>query len=81
MTITIPDGLKLTEGEALLSIAVGLVAAGEISSGKGAEICEMDAEAFRRVLKERRIETYTEECLEQDLRVVDEMRANDVCRP
>jgi len=81
MTVTIPDGLKLTEDEALLNMAVGLVAAGKISSGKGAEICGLDSDEFRWILKERRIETYTAECLEQDMRAVDELRERDARRP
>jgi predicted HTH domain antitoxin len=58
MTVTIPDGLKLTEGEALLNMAVGLVSAGKITAGRGALMCGMEKEDFRGILKERRIETY-----------------------
>ena len=58
MTVTIPDGLKLTEDEALLNMAVGLVSAGKITAGRGAMMCGMEKEDFRGILKERRIETY-----------------------
>lgn len=81
MTITVPDGLKLTEEEALIDMAVGMVAAGKISSGRAAVMCGMDREDFRGILKERKIETYTVECLEQDMRVVDELRDREARQP
>jgi predicted HTH domain antitoxin len=67
MTVTIPDSLKLTEDEALLNMAVGLVSAGKITAGRGAMMCGMERDEFRGILKERRIETYGVKEFEEDL--------------
>lgn len=70
MTITLPDlpGLRdIAEGDILLDLACGAYAAGRLSRQLAAEVAGVSRHAFDEALYQRRISTYSEEMLQQDL--------------
>ncbi len=78
MTITLPDDpalLHLDEAQLKLDLACGLFAAGRISRGVAARIAGLGSLPFDEELFRRKIPTFTEEMLDQDLAVWETMRA------
>ncbi len=70
MTITLPDDpalAEMTEEEILLDLACGAFAAGHVSRGVAARMAGLERHAFDEVLYTRRIPSFTEEMLEEDL--------------
>ncbi len=70
MTITLPDLPALRDielGDILLDLACGAYAAGHLSRHLAAEVAGVSRHAFDEALYRRRIPTYTEEMLAQDL--------------
>jgi predicted HTH domain antitoxin len=70
MTITLPDlpGLRdIGEGDILLDLACGAYAAGHLSRQLAAEVAGVSRQVFDEALYRRRISTYSEEMLQQDL--------------
>lgn len=70
MTLTLPDDpalADLTESEIRLDLACALFAAGRISRPVAARMAGMERFDFDRELVVRRIPSYTEEMLEEDL--------------
>jgi predicted HTH domain antitoxin len=70
MTITLPDDpalQHLDEAQVRLDLACGMFAAGRVSRGIAARIAGLDALPFDEELFRRKIPTFTEEMLEQDL--------------
>ncbi len=70
MTITLPDNPALAEmGEAELRIdlACGAYAAGHLSRELAADVAGLSRHEFDKALYARRIPSYTEETLAQDL--------------
>ena len=70
MTITLPDlpALQhLAEGDMLLDLACGAYAAGHLSRQLAADVARVSRHDFDQALHGRRIPSYTEEMLEQDL--------------
>jgi predicted HTH domain antitoxin len=70
MTLTLPDDpalADLTESEIRLDLACALFAAGRISRTVAARMAGMERFDFDRELVARRIPSYTEEMLEEDL--------------
>lgn len=73
MTITLPDDPALAEiGEAamLLDLACGAYAAGHLSRQLAAEVAGISRYDFDQALYARRIPSYTEEMLAQDLEAI-----------
>jgi predicted HTH domain antitoxin len=74
MTITLPDDpalLCLDEDQLRLDLACSLFEAGRIARGVAARISGLDALAFDEELYRRRIPTFTEDMLDQDLAAVE----------
>lgn len=70
MIITLPDDpalIELGEAEIRIDLACGAYAAGHVSRGVAARMAGLDRFAFDRILVERRIPSYDEEMLAQDL--------------
>ena len=70
MTITLPDDpalQDLDEGQLRLDLACSLFAAGRISRGVAARLAGLGSLPFDEELFRRRIPSFTEEMLEQDL--------------
>lgn len=70
MTITLPDDLVfagMDEAEIRLDLACGAYAAGHVSRGVAARIAGLDRLVFDRVLVARRIPSYDEERLAEDM--------------
>ena len=70
MTITLPDDpalQRLDEAQLRLDLACGMFADGRISRGVAARIAGLGSLAFDEELFRRKIPTFTEEMLEQDL--------------
>ncbi len=70
MTITLPDlpALRdISEGDILLDLACGAYAAGHLSRQLGADVAGVSRHDFDEALYARRIPTYSEEMLAQDL--------------
>lgn len=70
MTITLPDDpalLHRDEAELKLDLACGLFAAGRVSRSVCARIAGLSAHEFDEELFRRKIPSFTEEMLEQDL--------------
>ena len=70
MTITLPDDpalLHLNESQLRLDLACSLFAAGRISRGVAAPIAGLGSLPFDEELFRRKIPSFTEEMLEQDL--------------
>lgn len=70
MTVTLPDDPALTqidEAQLRIDLACALFAAGRISRGVAARVAGLEPLAFDEELFRRRIPSYTEEMLEQDL--------------
>lgn len=70
MTITLPDLPALqgiAEGDFLLDLACGAYAAGHLSRQVAADVARVSRRDFDEALYIRRIPTYTEEMLTQDL--------------
>lgn len=70
MTITLPDDpalLHLDESQLRIYLACGLFAAGRISRNVAGRIVGLDSRAFDEELFRRKIPSFTEEMLDQDL--------------
>jgi predicted HTH domain antitoxin len=70
MTLTLPDEPVLAsfdESELRLELAVALFSSGRVSRSVAASIAGIDRFAFDEELFRRRIPTFTDEMLEQDL--------------
>jgi predicted HTH domain antitoxin len=70
MIITLPDDpalLRLDEAQLRLDLACGLFAAGRISRGVSARIAGLGSLEFDEELFRRKIPSFTEEMLDQDL--------------
>ncbi len=70
MTLTLPDVpalQSLSEAQIKLDLACALFAAGRLSRGIAARIAGISPLAFDEELYQRKIPSYTEEMLEQDL--------------
>ena len=70
MTITLPDDpalQHLDEGQVRLDLACGMFAVGRVSRGVAARIAGLESLPFDEELFRRKIPTFTEEMLEQDL--------------
>ncbi len=77
MTITLPDDPALAdmgEPEILLDLACGAYAVGHVSRGVAARMAGMDRHAFDEVLFSRRIPSYDEDRLAEDLATVSALR-------
>ena len=77
MTITLPDDpalLHLDETQLRVDLACSLFAAGRISRGVAARIAGLDSLAFDEELFRRKIPSFTEEMLDQDLAALERMR-------
>jgi predicted HTH domain antitoxin len=76
MTIILPDlpALRdIAEGDILLDLACGAYAAGHLSRHLAAEVAKVSRQVFDEALYHRRIPTYTEEMLAQDLETLREL--------
>ena len=76
MTITLPDDpalLHLDEALLKLDLACGLFAAGRISRGVAARIAGLGSLPFDEELFRRKIPTFTEEMLDQDLATLEKL--------
>lgn len=76
MTITLPDDpalLRLDEAQLRLDLACGLFAAGRVSRSVCARIAGLGSFEFDDELFRRKIPSFTEEMLEQDLAALDRM--------
>lgn len=76
MTITLPDDpalLHLDETQLRLDLACALFAAGRISRGVAARIAGLDSLAFDEELFQRKIPSFTEEMLDQDLAALERL--------
>jgi predicted HTH domain antitoxin len=70
MTLELPDTptmRKLSPEDLRLELACALYARGKIGKVGGAELAGVDFFAFQGALGERRIESYTQEMLDQDV--------------
>jgi predicted HTH domain antitoxin len=70
MTITLPDDpalASLGEEEIRIDLACGAFAAGHVSRGVAARMAGLERHAFDEILFARRIPSYTEEMLAQDM--------------
>lgn len=70
MTITLPDDpalQHLDEAQVRLDLACGMFAGGRVSRGVAARIAGLASLPFDEELFRRKIPTFTEEMLEQDL--------------
>lgn len=70
MTLTLPDDPALTgfsEPDLHLGLACGLFSGGAVSRGVAARIAGVDRAAFDEALFTRRIASYTDEMLDEDL--------------
>ena len=70
MTITLPDDpalQNLDEAQVRLDLACGMFAVGRVSRGVAARIAGMESLPFDEELFRRKIPTFTEEMLEEDL--------------
>lgn len=70
MTITLPDDPALaamSEEDIRLDLACGAFAAGHVSRGVAARMAGLERHAFDEVLYTRRIPSFTEEMLDEDL--------------
>jgi predicted HTH domain antitoxin len=76
MTLTLPDDPALAgfaESDIRLDLACALYAAGRISRGVAARMAGMDRLAFDEELFQRRIPSYTEEMLDEDMATLDKL--------
>lgn len=76
MTITLPDLPALDhigERDILLDLACGGYAAGHLSRQSAADVAGVSRYEFDQALFSRRIPTFTEEMLEQDLETLREL--------
>jgi len=76
MTITLPDDpalLHLDEAQLKLDVACGLFAAGRISRGVAARIAGLGSLAFDEELFRRKIPSFTDEMLDQDLAALERL--------
>jgi predicted HTH domain antitoxin len=77
MTITLPDDPALAdmgEPEIPLDLACGAYAAGHVSRGVAARMAGLDRLAFDEVLVSRRIPSYDEDRLVEDLETLSALR-------
>lgn len=77
MTITLPDDpalLHLDEKMLRIDLACSLFAAGRISRNIAARIAGLDAPAFDEELFRRKIPSFTDEMLDQDLAALERLR-------
>ena len=73
MTLTLPDEpllQGLSEADLRIHLACGLYASGQASRGAAARIAGLERPAFDEELFRRRISSYTDEMLDQDLAFV-----------
>jgi predicted HTH domain antitoxin len=76
MTITLPDDPALQgldEAQLRLDLACGLFAAGRVSRTVAARVAGLDSMAFDEELFRRKIPSFTEEMLDQDLASLDRL--------
>ena len=76
MTITLPDDpalLHLDENQLRTDLACSLFAAGRISRGVAARIADLGSLAFDEELFRRKIPSFTEEMLDQDLAALERL--------
>lgn len=76
MTITLPDDpalLHLDEAQLRVDLACALFAAGRISRGVAARIGGLDSLAFDEELFRRKIPSFTDGMLEEDLAAVERL--------
>jgi predicted HTH domain antitoxin len=77
MTITLPDDpalQHLNEAQVRLDLACGMFAGGRVSRGVAARIAGLDSRPFDEELFRRKIPTFTEEMLDQDLSALERLR-------
>lgn len=77
MTITLPDDpalQHLDEAEVRLDLACGMFASGKVSRGVAARIAGLASQPFDEELFRRKIPTFTDEMLEQDLAALERLR-------
>ncbi len=70
MTLTLPDDpalAEMDEDDLRLDLACGLVAVGRVSRGVAARIAGMERLAFDEELFRRKIPSYTEDVLAEDM--------------
>ncbi len=76
MTINLPDlpALRdIAEGDILLDLACGAYAAGHLSRELASEVARVSRRAFDEALYLRRIPTFTEDMLAQDLEALKDL--------
>jgi predicted HTH domain antitoxin len=70
VTVTLPDDpalAQIDEAQLRIDLACALLSAGRISRGVAARVAGLTALAFDEELFQRKIPSYTEEILDQDL--------------
>ncbi len=78
MTLTLPDDPALQEfgeDDLLMELACSLFGSGRVSRGVAARIAGMERFEFDEELFRRRIPSYTEEMLAQDLQTLEALHA------
>jgi len=76
MTITLPDDpalLHLDENLLRIDLACSLFAAGRVARGVAARVAGLDSLAFDEELFRRKIPSFTEEMIEQDLAALERL--------
>ena len=76
MTITLPDDpalASMTQAEVQLDLACGLFASGRVSRAVAARIAGLGSLAFDEELFRRKIPSFTEEMLDQDLAALERL--------
>lgn len=76
MTLTLPDDpalAEIAESDIRLDLACALYAAGRISRGVAARMAGLERHAFDEELCQRRIPSYTEEMLEEDMATLNKL--------
>ena len=76
MTLTLPDDPaldQLAESDIRLDLACALFAAGRISRSVGARLAGMERHDFDEELFRRKIPSYTEEMLEEDMATLNKL--------
>lgn len=77
MTITLPDDpalQRLDESQIRLDLACGMFANGRVSRGIAARIAGLESRAFDEELFRRKIPSFTEAMLDQDLAALERLR-------
>ena len=76
MTLTLPDDPaleQLAESDIRLDLACALVAAGRLSRSVGARLAGIERDDFDEELFRRKIPSYTEEMLAEDMATLDKL--------